>query len=173
MTKERSDAEFVHQSVEQFEKALVSYAIHLLGDIERARDIVQETFMRLCKADKTKVKEHLAPWLYTVCRNLALDTKRKEARMRHADDSQINRVVSNSPQPSATLETKEDSGRVISLINTLPKNQQEAIWLKFRQGLKYREIAEVMGVTATNVGFLIHKGLNEIRGKMNGLGREA
>ncbi len=167
MTQDKGRADFIRAAVERFEKPLVSYAFHMTGEIERARDTVQETFMRLCKAEPEQVQGHLAPWLYTVCRNLALDAKRKEARMKQLNGKETETFVSTAPQPAALLERTEDSQNILVLIGTLPENQQEAIGLKFRQGLKYREIAEVMETTASNVGFLIHKGINAIRKKLS------
>ena len=158
--------ELVQFAVEQFEKPLVGYAFHILQDVERARDIVQETFLRLCKAEMSKVQDHLAPWLYTVCRNLALDIRKKEARMKHMSDVQLELRVSDGPSPSMSLEGREDAGVVLTAICSLPANQQEAIRLKFHQGLRYREIAEVMDISTSNVGFLIHKGINKLRERL-------
>ncbi len=159
--------EFVQSAVEQFERPLVSYAAHITGDVERARDVVQETFLRLCKAELSEVQDHLAPWLYTVCRNLALDTRKKESRMKHMSDVQVKLAVSDDPPPSAVLEGKENADTVLAAIYALPANQQEAIHLKFHQGLRYREIGEVMKISASNVGFLIHQGINRLREKLS------
>src|SRR5215218_9775445 len=74
--------EWVRQAVARFERPLVRYALHITGDAERARDVVQETFLRLCDRDRHDVSPHLAEWLYTVCRNLAIDVRRKERRVR-------------------------------------------------------------------------------------------
>src|SRR3712207_7642349 len=69
----------VRSAVQRFEQPLMSYARHVLGgDLERARDVVQETFLRLIGQDPAKVAPHLTEWLYTVCRNLAIDVRRKE-----------------------------------------------------------------------------------------------
>ena len=163
----RPGDEFVQSAVERFERPLVSYAFHITGDVERARDVVQETFLRLCKAELSKVQDHLAPWLYTVCRNLALDTRKKEGRMKHMSDVQLKLAVSDGPPPSAVLESKENAGTVLTAICSLPANQQEAIRLKFHQGLRYSEIGEVMKISASNVGFLIHQGINKLREKLS------
>jgi RNA polymerase sigma-70 factor (ECF subfamily) len=48
----------------------------------------------------------------------------------------------------------------------LPDNQQEVIRLKVQNGLSYREISEVTGLSVSNVGFLLHKGIKTIREKM-------
>ena len=70
--------EWVRSAVARFERPLTQYAMHVLGgDLERARDLVQEVFLRLCDQEQDAVESHLAEWLYTVCRNLAIDARRK------------------------------------------------------------------------------------------------
>jgi hypothetical protein len=60
---------------------LIRYAAHIIGDIERAREVVQDTFLKLCHQRPAQIRTHLTQWLYTVCRNRALDVRRKERRM--------------------------------------------------------------------------------------------
>ena len=61
-----------------YESQLIAYAANILaGDFERARDVVQDAFLRLFQADPARVRENLKAWLYTVCRNRALDVLRK------------------------------------------------------------------------------------------------
>ena len=75
----RSD--WIRSALAQYEGALTRYATHLTGDVERARDVVQDTFLRLCSQKPSRVRDHLAQWLFTVCRNRALDVLRKDNRM--------------------------------------------------------------------------------------------
>jgi RNA polymerase sigma factor (sigma-70 family) len=75
-----SDSGWIEQALERYERPLVGYALRLVGDPDAARDVVQDTFLRLCKADRRKVEQGLAAWLYTVCRNRALDLMRREKR---------------------------------------------------------------------------------------------
>ncbi|MFC1672031.1 RNA polymerase sigma factor [Planctomycetota bacterium] len=164
--KNRRKERFVQTAVEEFEKSLVSYAAHIVGDHERARDVVQETFLRLCKEDTSSVEDHLAPWLFTVCRNLALDVARKEARMKPMTDTRAEMSTGDGSPPSAVLETKESINKVLEVVESLPVKQQEALRLKFQQGLRYRQIADVMETSVSNVGVLIHTGINTVRGKL-------
>ena len=55
------------------------------------------------------------------------------------------------------------SSDLAAALSRLSANQQEVIRLKFQHGLKYREIAEVTGLSVTNVGFLIHTGIKKLR----------
>ena len=53
-------------AIERFEKPLISYAKQITGDLDSARDAVQETFLRLSRQDLEKLEPRLAPWLYFV-----------------------------------------------------------------------------------------------------------
>jgi RNA polymerase sigma-70 factor (ECF subfamily) len=159
--KRTADREWVLAALEAYERPLTLYAARLLGDVERARDVVQDTFLKLWQADRASVDGYLAQWLYTVCRNRALDVRRKEQRMTTLSD--------NAPPPSADAarpRTDESFAGVLALVADLPERQQEAVRLKFQGGLSYREIAEVMGTTANNVGVMLHTAIATIRRKM-------
>lgn len=150
--------------VERFEQRLVLYAMRWTGgDGERARDVVQETFLKLCRAEHV-AEEHLAEWLYTVCRNQAIDYRRKERRMVQLDEETGQSTRTHSPEPN--LEKQEQTERMMGLLGGLPENQQEVIRLKFQGGLSYKEISAVTKLTVTNVGFLIHTGLKTLRARM-------
>ena len=73
-------SEWVVDALDRYERPLIRYAKWLLGDLETARDVVQETFLRLCREDPARVDGHLAPWLFTVFRNLALDARQRATR---------------------------------------------------------------------------------------------
>src|SRR3954447_23999083 len=91
------DAPWVRAAVARFEGPLTLYAARLLGDPESARDVVQETFLRLCVQDRTAIEPRLAEWLFTVCRNRSLDVLRKESRMNQLSDEHVRNF--HSPDP--------------------------------------------------------------------------
>jgi RNA polymerase sigma-70 factor (ECF subfamily) len=165
------DAEWVRRAVAQYERKLVAYAAHVAGDVERARDVVQETFVRLCGADRRQVEPRLAQWLFTVTRNGALDARRKERRMRLLNDTDTVTAQSPAglaPDPADAAARDDTFSLVMRRLAELPPAQQEVIRLKFQHGLSYREIGDVLNLTATNVGFLIHTGLKTLRQRLAG-----
>jgi RNA polymerase sigma factor (sigma-70 family) len=159
------DASWVISALAEYEQALTRYAAHITGDIERAREVVQETFLKLCRQKPDRISNHLAQWLYTVCRNQALDVIRKEKRMTGINDVQLNLQPHSGPEISSTLEQTEQFSEVMKILNTLPANQQEVIRLKFQGDLSYLEISRITSLSVGNVGFLIHTGLKTIREK--------
>lgn len=72
----------------------------------------------------------------------------------------------HEPSPAAVAEDRDAAGRILHLLEHLPENQQEVIRLKFQNGLSYREISGITGLSVTNVGFLLHTGLKTLRRKM-------
>lgn len=159
--------EWVRSAVARYERPLTQYSAHVLGgDVERARDLVQEAFLRLCDQDRAAVESHLAEWLYTVCRNLAIDAKRKDRRMRHISEEQEATFAADLESPTDAAERVDAYGRVVDAMRVLPDRQQEIVRLKFQHGLSYKEIGEVMNLTATNVGFILHTAIKSLRERL-------
>jgi RNA polymerase sigma factor (sigma-70 family) len=159
---------FVQTAIARHQAPLVRYATRLLhGDIERARDVVQDTFVRLLARPRAEVDGHVAEWLYTVCRHRALDVLRKEGRLRMFEEGQAERLAAPEPRPGAGLERAEAHSAVLALIDRLPPNQQEVVRLKFQSGFSYKEISRITSLSVTNVGFLLHTALARLRKEMN------
>ena len=158
--------EWIRAVVAEYEGALTLYAARILGDRDRARDVVQEAFLKLCKHDRGNVEKRVRSWLFTVCRNRALDIRRKEKPVSHLSGEIAMEHKSNDPTPSEALEQRESASRMLGLLGALPERQQEAVRLKFQHGLSYREIGTVMNATVGNVGVLIHTGIKTLRRQM-------
>jgi RNA polymerase sigma factor (sigma-70 family) len=154
---------WVAAAIDIHERPLIRYAKWLLGDLESARDVVQETFLRLCREDPLKLEGHLAPWLFTVCRNLALDARKKAARMAAIDDDQF--------QVACDLDERHDArqalARIHNTLEKLPANQREVVYLKFQCDLSYKEISEITALSVSNVGFLLHTAVRAIRSHLS------
>jgi len=158
-----SDAEFTRSALIEYERALTRYATHLTGDLEKAREVVQDTFLKLCTQKPSRIRNHLAQWLYTVCRNRALDVRRKEKRMTSISEARLELQVDSRGGPHTLAVRSEQLGLALEILDTLPRSQQEVLRLKFQGELSYREISSITNLSVTNVGFLIHTGLKTIR----------
>src|SRR5438552_10896259 len=103
-TEETRRTEWVRAAVDRYAAPLTRYAALITGDLEQARDVVQDTFVRLCAEESGRVNSHLARWLFTVCRNRALDVQRKESRMKPLSEVDISSQASSDPSPAAQAE---------------------------------------------------------------------
>jgi RNA polymerase sigma factor (sigma-70 family) len=159
-------AEWVRAVMDRHAGPLARYAATITGDADRARDVVQDTLARLCAEDRSRVEPHLAEWLFTVCRNRALDMVRKEHRMTALTQADLETRASAALSPAHEAERRDTHSRVLQELATLPKNQQEVVRLKFQNGLTYAEISRVTQLTATNVGYLIHTAIKTLRQRL-------
>ena len=71
---------------------LLQYATRIIGDRDRARDVVQETFVELQSGKRQELDNAPAKWLFTVCRNRALNICRKEKRMTYLDEEMLGKT---------------------------------------------------------------------------------
>jgi RNA polymerase sigma factor (sigma-70 family) len=160
----------VQAAVERHQAPLLRYATRLLGgDAERARDVVQDTFVRLMAQPPAEVGGHVAEWLFTVCRNRCLDVLRKEGRMKRFEEGQVERLTAAEPLPGRTLERAEQHAAVLRLVGQLPRNQQEVVRLKFQNGFSYQEISRITSLSVGNVGFILHTAIKALRSGMTAL----
>ncbi len=158
----------LRQAFQQFEGPLLGYAARLTGDAESARDVVQEVFLRLCR-EAADLNGRMPQWLFSVCRNLAIDAKRKGGRMTTVTamtPAMEAALAAPADSPGAVPEGSHVSDNLLALLDALPENQQEVIRLRLGASLSYRQIAEVTGLSVTNVGFLMHTGLKTLRERM-------
>lgn len=153
--EDRPQFQWIVEALELHESSLLRYATWILGNRECAREIVQETFLRLCKENPASVSGHLVQWLFTVCRNLAFDARKKETRMTPFKDMEV--------EVASDLDERQTVGEILQIVKTLPKNQREVIYLKFQCDLSYKEISSITSLSVSNVGFLIHTAVRAIR----------
>ena len=128
----------------------------------RAQDVVQDAFLRLCSQPVESVRDHLAAWLFTVCRNRALEIQRAERRTQ-AIEQEDDMHESPDSGPCAKLERAENLSLLGAAMAALPRKQREVLRLKVEAGLSYKDIAEVMNLTVGNVGFILHSAIARVR----------
>ena len=146
----------------RYEVPLLQYATRITGNSEGARDVVQETFIKF-QRNGAVTPEKTATWLFTVCRNGALNVCRKERRVMYLDEAVIASREDEQLMPFGRIEQREASGFLMKILATLPARQQEVLQLKFQNDLSYQQIAEITKTTANSVGVLIHTALTTLR----------
>jgi RNA polymerase sigma-70 factor (ECF subfamily) len=150
----------------QLEGPLLDYTRRrLAGDLETARDVVQEAFVKLCQQAWPDIEPHAKAWLYKTCRNRAIDLTRREGRMNRVHTStDVSTLHDRSQrQPEDRVTQGEHREKMRSQIEDLPDRQQEILRLRMQAGLSYKQIAEVTGLSATHVGYQLHQAITSLR----------
>jgi RNA polymerase sigma factor (sigma-70 family) len=159
---------WVMEAVETYEAPLSRYARRLLDDRDLAADAVQHAFLKLCSESREHLEGRVAPWLFRVCRNRALDHLRRAGREHAWGDGDALHPLSDLPladgtaDPAMRAEQADLADLLRSLLAHLSASQREAIEL-WCEGFSYREIAEVTGRPEGSVRVLAHRGLTSLR----------
>lgn len=164
------DLDWIIRALDRYESPLIRYAQRFTADLDLARDVVQDAFLQLCRADRASIGDQVGAWLYTVCRNRALDVQKKEKRMGSLTEWAAVARPSADPPPEAVAAMHEDYDGVLSALSDLPSNQQEVVHLRFQDGLSYHEISEVTGLSVSNVGYLLHTAIKRVRETLAAVG---
>ena len=163
---DKAQERWLRQTVDKHAAPLLRYARSITNNAERAKDAVQETFLRLCKSKREDLESRIPPWLYCVCRTRVIDMARKDRVMTAIDDSGAARLATEAPTPVTQSETRDSASQALDLLKTMPGKQREVIRLKFQNDMSYKEIAEITELSVTNVGYLLHTALKTLRAEM-------
>ncbi len=158
----------VRRALDQHESTLIAYTAGILGgDIERARDVVQDAMLRLYLTEPDRVRENLKSWLFTVCRNRAFDILRKEQRLELGNDEIMDTTPDHEPDPAESAGLHELYAHIWRSVDRLRPNQREVVRLKFLHDCSYQEIAGITGLSVGNVGFIMHHAIKKLREVMS------
>jgi RNA polymerase sigma-70 factor (ECF subfamily) len=149
--------------------AICRYVGRLLSDEELVKDITQEVFLRL-EQNQHNVHNQRS-WVYKTARNLVIDHYRHRSHAAHA--VAVGEMVQNLPantakfNPAILAEKKESIKIMLEKLNKLSPRHREVLRLKFQEGLKYNEIAEITNESITTVSWLLHEALSKLRKELN------
>jgi len=160
--------------VHRYERELYAYLRRYLCDAGLAEDAFQGTFLQLhLKCGQYDRSRAFRPWLYTIATHQAIDLLRANRRHKHAslnvaakasDSSRgasplLDLLESTEIDPSQRVESAEAQRRVRAAMNRLPKLLRQVLDLVDFQGLKYQEVADLLGIPLGTVKSRRHAAL--------------
>ena len=146
---------------------LLTLAVGLLNDPNEAEDIVQDVFVSFVKSTKKiKLRGSLKAYLVTSVVNRVRDRIRKR-RTRSLDQDRL-KVDIDLQKPDQSLIYSEQWHRLIQALDELPYKQREAVLLRLKSDMKFREIAKVQNVSIHTAMGRYRSGMNRLRSNLNG-----
>lgn len=146
---------------------LLTLAVGLLNDPDEAEDVVQDVFVSFVKsAGNFKLCGSLKAYLATSVVNRVRDRIRK----RHTRSLDRNRLKTDIDLhgPDQSLIYSEQWHRLIRVLDELPYQQREAVLLRLKNQLRFRDIAKVQNVSVHTAMARYKCGLNRLRSSLNG-----
>lgn len=137
-----------------------------------AQDVAQESFLRLYREGIGKFPAGEARfWLYRVARNLALNELSKGTTRQRLFGRVVEAFTQRGHDPERELEMNEHKGLVLEMLKGLPEHQRAALLLREQEGMSYREIAEVLGVSEGKVKVDVFRARTSMRERWERAGR--
>ena len=159
--------------VARWEQPLFQFVCRMLPRQDDARDICQETFLRvLKKAHRFRQGSRFSTWMYQIALNLCRDRMRKRRRWSRLvlqrdelpeQPSGHMALLPRDHDPAHAVEQQEKNEAVRRALDQLPAEQREVLILKEFEGMKFREIAAILDCPESTVKSRMYYGLSGVR----------
>ena len=161
----------------RYQRELYGYLRRYLADDTLADDVFQNTFLQVyLKSGQFETGRLVRPWLYAVATNQAIDALRRQGRHQAVSLEQAREItsegeaanlaqglVSAQPGPPDLAVDAENREQVRARVDRLPENLRQVLILAYYQGLKYREIADIVGIPVGTVKSRLHAALAKLQ----------
>jgi RNA polymerase sigma-70 factor (ECF subfamily) len=143
------------------------YLTALFGHPAEAEEIVQEAFLRLYQQLKSGQEiGDLRSWVFRVAHNLAINQQKGRRRLETMDAEAWERLCElrqdPAPNPEQRLLQMEKFERLHAAISRLSPQERQCLHLR-AEGLRYREIAEILGLSVTTVAKSLYRAINQLK----------
>jgi len=140
-----------NKCVNNYADSVYRFILKNIGDREKARDIVQDSFMRMWERSADITSDKAKSYLFTTAYHTMIDMIRKDKRITAADDTHMNNLV--------TFNSYNDLQEVLNrALDTLPEIQKVVITLRDYEGYSYEEIGNITNLTESQVKVYIYRG---------------
>ncbi len=163
--------------VRRYERELYGYLRRYLQDASLAEDVFQNTFLQVyIKSGQYEAGRPVRPWLYTIATHQAIDALRRnnrhqavsldEARAEPGEGdlaTLLEMLESRGPSPLDAASAQERKEVVRASVERLPDFLRQVLLLAYYQGLKYREIADILEIPVGTVKSRLHAALVKLQ----------
>ncbi len=168
---------FLEQLINRYEYDLYHYLKRFLGDSQLAEDVFQATFLQIyLKSSQFDVGRKFRPWLYMVATNQAIDMQRRNKRHRgisleknittantELDGISLLEILPGKEKsPEELLQKEERAEQIQNYINSLSPPLRQVILLIYYEGIKYREVAEILNIPVGTVKSRLHTAMKKL-----------
>lgn len=148
---------------------IYNYVYYRVRNAQLAEDLVSETFYKaLANLSKYQWKNRsFGCWLYTIARNQIIDHSRRQEPVL-IDEEKGELGISSDGNPEEKVLKDVTREELIEALKMLSPDQQDALLLRFQEGLRIKEIARVLNKNEGAVKALLFRGLKSLRKKLEG-----
>jgi RNA polymerase sigma-70 factor (ECF subfamily) len=144
-----------------------------VGDVHRAEDLVQETFLVAWRSIKQVTDPTgFRSWLFTIAHSVVVDAARRDSRKKRfsprprENADVIGTIAAAEPGPSSAAEKSEEREKVLSVLRSLPEEYREPLMLRYIGGADYQTIGQQLGLTNGSLRGMLNRGLSMLRSRL-------
>ena len=155
-------ADLVVTFFDQFRDPLLRYLSSFGLAPQDGEEVLQEVFLALFQhLDRGKSRENLRGWLFRVAHNLALKSRIRTRQDFEAQADAAEFAVDPAPNPEDQLAHSQTQRRLLAVVDALPEQDRRCLFLR-AEGLRYREIAEILDMSLGAVSVSLARSLARI-----------
>ena len=166
----RGDLDSYQKIYEAFARKVLNFIYRMVGSVEEAEDLTQETFVAVYKKlESLKDNDKFEPWLFRIARNFVYQRYRARSPVSVSIDAldeeghPITQLIDQRKNPDEVFAARELEDVVQNEINNLPEKYREVFVLSAIQRLSYQEIADTTNRSLPSVKTDIHRARLEVR----------
>jgi len=146
-----------------------NYVRYRVGDAAVADDVTAQVFERVLVSIGSYRSERapFAAWLFAIARNAVTDHLRAQRRRHWLSLDVLRDRASAEPQPEEVVVDNETRAWLLAAVARLSGRERDLIALKFAAGLTNRRIAEIMDLSASNVGVILYRAVRKLRAELS------
>jgi RNA polymerase sigma-70 factor (ECF subfamily) len=153
----------VAEIYESLREEVFRYLLVLGVGPDLAQEVCQEVFLRLYAAlRKGQGIDNTRAWVFTVARNCALSARVSDAMLESLEPLMEDQLAEASPSPERALLDREKFRRLHDAVSNLSPQQRHCLHLRV-EGFRYREIADIVGISTSTVGEFLSRAVKRLR----------
>jgi RNA polymerase sigma-70 factor (ECF subfamily) len=157
------DSQALAEIYDSYAEPIYRYLYRYVGDAHLAEDLTSEVFLKLLQALDTPRApcDQLKGWLYRVAHNLAMDWFRQQAKGETLP--LFEELVSDHESPAIQMEEYQDQHSLRQALRQLTPSQQQVILLRFGEGLKIKQVSQLMGKSEGSIKLIQFRAVKRLR----------
>lgn len=159
------DREAFSELYDHFFPRVYNWLFGKMMDRDAADDVVSVTFekMMLNLSTYDKRKAAFSTWLFRIASNAMTDYYRKQQRRNEATWEDFFEPADDRNTPEQEYLVNEGNKEILVALDNLSEREKDLVIKKFWGGMSNKEIAEQEGMTASNVGVILHRAMGKLR----------
>jgi len=156
------NADAFAEIIEKYQVPIIRYLYRLTGEWETANDLAQDTFIQAYRSiPKTQIQTSFRSWLYKIATNISRQyfRKYKPHKVTNLEGSGIESHSASTDSAETVLENL----MIRETLLRLKEDKRNCLLLHFWEGLKYREITEILGISEEAVRKRVMKSCKDFR----------